>query len=250
MGTVFKNIWKWVAGFGTFASILGVILIFTRNDTAIIIALSFVCLMLLVIMSYLLYVLHTFIRQSNQKNYSTIASFAEFRSDNGINSTYDTHRLIQSKRTVLSEITYRFKWSGSKHPIISSDCQDVSQPVFSPTKEEWDKVILKLRKPLLYNECTILHIHSDNDDTDGTADGYIALKVEYPITFIQFRAFLSYKPEDYMEVARFEKRRINSETGAEWTLIESIPFDQKYKCYNCSKIKPVPGYSYRLKWNK
>jgi hypothetical protein len=67
MGTVFKNIWKWVAGFGTFASILGVILIFTRNETAIIIALSFVCLMLLVIMSYLLYVLHTFIRQSNQK---------------------------------------------------------------------------------------------------------------------------------------------------------------------------------------
>ena len=95
-----------------------------------------------------------------------------------------------------------------------------------------------------------MHIHSDNDDTDGTADGYIALKVEYPITFIQFRAFLSYKPEDYMEVARFEKRRINSETGAEWTLIESIPFDQKYKCYNCSMIKPVPGYSYRLKWNK
>ena len=83
MGTVFKNIWKWVAGFGTFASILGVILIFTRNETAIIIALFFVCLMLLVIMSYLLYVLHTFIRQSNQKNYSTIASFAEFRSDNG-----------------------------------------------------------------------------------------------------------------------------------------------------------------------
>ena len=106
MGTVFKNIWKWVVGFGTFASILGIILIFTRSDIAIIIALCFVCVMLLVIMEYVLYVLHTFIKQSNSSEYSTIASFAEFKSDNGVTSTYDTRRLIQSKRAVLSEIVY------------------------------------------------------------------------------------------------------------------------------------------------
>lgn len=250
MRTVLKNIWKWVVASGTFASILGIVLIFTRSDAAVIIALSFVCVVLLVVMCYLLYVLHAFIRQSNENSYSTIASFAEFRSDNGVNSTYDTRRLIQSKRTVLSQIDYRFKWSGSKLPQISSDSQDVSEPVFSHTAEEWDKVTLKLRKPLLYNECTILHIHSDNDDSDGTADGFITLKVVYPITFIQFRAFLSYKSETYVEVARFEKRMTNSETGAEWTLIENIPFDQKYKSYTCSMLKPEPGYSYRLKWNK
>ena len=106
MGTVFKNIWKWVVDFGTFASILGIILIFTRSDIAIIIALCFVCVMLLVIMGYVLYVLHTFIKQSNSSEHSTIASFAEFKSDNGVTSTYDTRRLIQSKRAVLSEIVY------------------------------------------------------------------------------------------------------------------------------------------------
>lgn len=249
MGTIFKGIWKWIVSGSVFASILGIALYFMASNTAIIISLTFVCLLLLVITCYILYALHVFIRQSHTREYDIISSFAEFRSDNGVKSSYDTHRVIQCKRMALSEIKYNFKWSGSKLPTVSSTCQNIKE-IHSTTPEEWDYAILELKNPLIYNECTVLHFHTENDDSDGKAGPFLSLKVETPISFIQFRALLSYKSDEYKRTAIFERRRFDSNVDAGWETIQSVPFDSEYKSYTCMQERPVPGYSYRLRWEK
>lgn len=250
METIFKGIWKWIVCGSVFASILGIALYFMASNTAIIISLVFVCLLLLVITGYILYVLHVFIRQSHTKEYDIISSFAEFRSDNGVKSSYDTYRVIQCKRMTLSEIKYNFKWSGSKLPTVSSTCQKIKMPIHATTPEEWDYAILELKNPLIYNECTVLHFHTENDDSDGKAGAFLSLKVEFPISFIQFRALLSYKPDGYKQTAIFERRRFDSNVDAGWETIRSVSFDNEYKSYICMQERPAPGYSYRLRWEK
>lgn len=206
--------------------------------------------MMLIITGYILYIAHELIRRHHQCDYDMIGSFAEFNSSNGKTSTFDTYRLIQCKRTMLSEIKYNFKWTGSKLPTVSSSCQEVGSPVCSPTADEWDYVVLRLKKPLVYNECTVVHMHTDNDDTDGRAKPYISLKVERPIAYIHFRVLLSYKPRDYQETAVLEKIRIGAAVDTDWQTIESVPFDQDHKMYTSMMVRPVPGYRYRLRWKK
>lgn len=250
MRTILKNLWKWIASAAAVASIFGVVLFFMADNVAVITALTFICILLLIITSYIIYTLQIFIKQNHVKDYDTIASFAEYRCDNRTNSTYDTYRLIQCKRPMLAEIKYHFKWSGSVLPKISSNCQDIKRPVHISSPDEWDYAILELKRPLTYNECTVLHVHTENDDTDGTASPYISLKVEFPISYIQFRVLLSYKPKEYNRVATFERRKITSNVETDWEAIASIPFDTNYKSYTCMQERPTPGFYYRLSWEK
>lgn len=242
--------WQWILGIAAIASIISVALYFVCSTTAVIVSLSFTCLMLLIITGYILYTAHSLIRSHHAREYDTIASFAEFKSSNRVNSTYDIFRLIQCKRSMLDEIRYEFKWTGSNFPVISSSAQETEIPVNVANPNEWDYVNLKLKRPLAYNECTMMHVHTENDDADGRAQPYISLKVEQPIAFIHFRAMLSYKPDGYNQTATFERKKISANVDAGWEFIETVPYDAQHKMYTCMKVRPVPGYKYRLRWIK
>lgn len=65
--------------------------------------------------------------------------------------THKTYRVIQSKRIILTEVEQNFKWSGSQMPVITSRLQEVVN-VISNNRDTYDQAILKLKKPLLFNE--------------------------------------------------------------------------------------------------
>lgn len=248
MESFLKRIWKWVVSGATFASILGVVLFFLNDTCATRVALVFVCGLMLIVGGYSIYILHSVLGKHYPKEYDMIASFAEFKSEDGVLSSYDTFRVIQCKRTFLDKVRYNFKWSGTKLPQVTSAYQTVT-PIVSPhNPQEWDYVDLVLKKPLVYNECAVLHFHTDNDNSDKKAGPYICLKVDTPIPFIHFRALLAYKDSSYRKPARFERKRYNSNVDTDWEVIQSVEFDVDYKIYTCMQEHPNPGYYYRLKW--
>ena len=161
-----------------------------------------------------------------------------------------TYRLIQCKRMFLSQIEYRFKWSGSIMPRIWSNSQIVDNIVHHEDPRQWDSAILKFKKPLTYNESTVVHIKTENDDHDGTAKPYIYCKLESPIDIMQFRVLLAYKSQNCADKAIFERKLISQEIDTDFEYIESVPFNGLYKQYYHVVVDPSPGYIYRLRWEK
>jgi len=190
------------------------------------------------------------LKQNSPEPYERISSFYEFRSDDGQKSTFELYRLIQSKRVLLTHIEYKFKWSGSKKPAISSNSQNLGPIVDSHDTNTWDKCDIYFKRPLTYNESTVVHIKTENDDYDGKAEPYISTKLDSPIKIMQYKVLLSYKPADYTQKALFERKRIDADVDAKWEYIDSISFDSKYKQYQYVAVDPEPGYIYRILWEK
>lgn len=250
MKPVLGNIWKWVVGFATISSILGLILSFLSDEKAVLIALISFCLFLLIALIGLLIALNKLIIQNHPEPYKKISSFYEFRSDDGQKSVFEMYRLIQSKRVLLSDIDYKFKWSGSKVPKISSNSQILGPIVCTDDPNVWDNCKIHFKNPLTFNESTVVHIRTDNDDYDGKAEPYISTRLDSPIKIMQYKVLLSYKSDDFKEKAIFERKPIHSDVDINWTYIDSIPFESDYKQYQYVVVDPEPGFIYRIRWTK
>ena len=164
------------------------------------------------------------------------------------------YRLIQSKRALLTHIEYKFKWSGTKAPTISSNSQVLGPVVTSQDEHTWDKCDIHFKTPLTYNESTVVHIKTQNDDYDGKTQPYISSKLDSPIKIMQFKVLLSYKPDNYTAKAKYERKKIDVDVDVDvdssWEYIDSIDFDTKYKQYQYVDVDPEPGYIYRIMWEK
>ena len=231
-------------------SILGLVIVVLSNQEATIIALIALCLFLLIILVGIILAIEKMIHQNYGKDYKGISSFYVYQTDDGIKSTFETFRLIQCKRMFLSQIVYKFKWSGTIMPRIFSNSQMIENIVHHDDAQQWDSAVLKFKKPLTYNESTVLHVKTENDDHDGTAKPYIYCKLESPIDIMQFRVLLAYKPAGYCEKAIFERKLISQEIDAEFEYLDSIEFNSLYKQYYHVVVDPAPGYIYRLRWKK
>lgn len=232
------------------ASITGLIIALVSDKSAVLVALSSFCLVLIIILVGVLVTIYKLIRQNYPEPYERISSFYEFRSDDGQKSVFELYRLIQSKRALLTHIEYKFKWSGTKAPVISSNSQKLGPIVFSHDAHTWDKCDIHFRTPLTYNESTVVHIRTENDDYDGKAGPFISTKLDSPIKIMQFKVLLSYKPDDYNEKATFERKQLDADVDAVWEYISSVDFDAKYKQYQHVEVDPQPGYIYRIIWQK
>lgn len=250
MKSILGNIWKWVVGAATISSILGLVITFFREEDAVIISLVAFCLVLAIILIGVILTLFRLLIKNSPEPYERISSFFEFRSDDGQKSTFELYRLIQSKRALLPFIEYKFKWSGTKEPVLSSNSQKLGPVVASHDPDTWDKCIIYFKTPLTYNESTVVHIKTENDDYDGKAEPYISSKLDTPIKIMQFKVLLSYKPDDYKEKARFERKRIGADIDTKWEYLKSIDFDSRYKQYQHVEVDPKPGYIYRIMWVK
>lgn len=173
-------------------SIIGLIIVVLSDKEATLIALATLCLCIILILIGIMLAIKKILNQNYGKEYKGISSFYVYQTDDGEKSTFETYRLIQCKRMFLSQIEYKFKWSGSIMPKIWSNSQIVDNIVHHEDPQQWDSAILKFKKPLTYNESTVVHIKTENDDHDGTAKPYIYCRLESPIDIMQFRVLLAY----------------------------------------------------------
>ena len=231
-------------------SIIGLVIVILADKNAVIVALLTLCLCMAIILVGTILAIDRFLRQNYNKDYKGISSFYVYQTDDGIKSTFETFRLIQCKRMFLSQIEYKFKWSGSLMPKIWSKSQIIESIVHHDDVRQWDSALLKFRKPLMYNESTVVHIKTENDDHDGSAKPYIYCRLETPIDIMQFRVLLAYKPDGYSEKAIFERKPISQDIDSEFEYIESVDFNVLYKQYYHVIVDPSPGYIYRLRWVK
>lgn len=231
-------------------SIIGLIIVVLSDKNATIIALATLCLSIILILIGIILAIDKMLDQNYGKEYKGISSFYVYQTDDGIKSTFEIFRLIQCKRMFLSQIEYKFKWTGSLMPKIWSNSQVIDNVVHHDDSKQWDSAILKFKKPLTYNESTVVHVKTENDDHDGMAKPFIYCRLESPIDIMQFRVLLAYKPEGYAEKAVFERKLISQEIDSDYEYIESVDFNCLYKQYYHVVVDPSPGYIYRLRWVK
>ena len=89
---------------GSICSIAGLVMCFSNNKTAIIIALSIVIICLLIIVFQIIRVINKFIDENSSEDYKRISTFLIFKSNDGVKSTFEVFRTIQCKRLFLTEI--------------------------------------------------------------------------------------------------------------------------------------------------
>ena len=201
-------------------SIIGLIIVVLSDKNATLIALITLCLCIILILIGVILAIDKMLYQNYGKEYKGISSFYVYQTDDGIKSTFEIFRLIQCKR------------------------------MHNDDAKLWDSAILKFKKPLTYNESTVVHVKTENDDHDGTAKPFIYCRLEYPIDIMQFRVLLAYKPEGYAEKAIFERKLISQEIDSDYEYLESVEFNCLYKQYYHVVVDPSPGYIYRLRWVK
>lgn len=141
-----------------------------------------------------------------------------------------------------------FKWSGSRLPKVSSKFQEVKDIIIE--KQDYDRAILKFKRPLLYNETGVVHFRAETDDFDNTAKPHLDYRVEAPINIIHYRVVLKHKPSNFKTPAKILKKPIHSKHPVEYEEVGSVTFDEKAKSYEYYLTDPEIGYFYRLQWEK
>lgn len=237
------------AFFASLASIVGLVIVFVSNSLAVWIALIFFCSMLLIFTIYLVLALYKIldVKQAEHENRST---FIKYETSDGNLITYETYKLIQVKKPVLTEMDYHFKWSGTHLPKISSDLQQVVSIVDEQDPTKYDRAVLKFQKPVYYNQNLVLHFKAILDDTDKKAESFLETRVLNEIDIIHYRIILKNKAEGFGQNAVLECCKIGLEIRAKFQHLREIPFDATTKSYEYHLLKPEIGYYYRISWEK
>ncbi|RTY77488.1 hypothetical protein EKL97_15365 [Flavobacterium sp. LS1P28] len=231
------------------ASFLGLFIVFVKESWAVYVALSFFCLILITFTSYLVYALFKIleIRGTDHENRS---SFVKYETLDGNIITYETYKLIQSKKPILTEMEYSFKWTGTHLPKITSDLQDVVNIVDEQDVTKYDKALLKFRKPIYYNQNCVVHFKAELDDVDKKSLPHVETRVLNEIDIVHYRIILKHKPLEYNQNAILQKCKINSNVSSSFEKIREIPFDTLTKSYEYHLLNPEIGYYYRISWER
>ena len=239
------------AFFASLASILGLVFLFTSNTYAVLIALAFFCLMLLAFTSYLIYFLFKILKLNNgNADHENRSTFIKYETTDGKQIVYETYKLLQCKKPILTEMDYNFKWSGSIMTKVTSDLQDVINIVDEKNPDMYDKAILKFKKPLHYNQNSVLHFKAELDDVDGKSLPHVETRVTDEIDIIHYRIILKHKSETYDKNAILERCKMNSNMSSNFEKIKEIAFDKNTKSYEYHLLNPEVQYYYRITWEK
>ena len=234
--------------FTSFASIIGLCTLFISDKHSVIIALCFFCLMLLAFTLSLLYTVFKITNQ-NETEFDSKSTFVKYETLDGKSITFEIYKLIQAKKTILSDYTFNFKWSGSILPKITSDLQDVVNVLDLQDASLYDKAILKFRKPIYYNQNEVIHFKAILNDIDKMSQTYVSNRITQEVDIIHYRIILKYKPENYDVNAIVEKRKINA-IDSKYEKVEELSFDYATKSYEYHLLKPDLGFIYRISWTR
>lgn len=91
---------------------------------------------------------------------------------------------------------------------------------------------------LFYNEPAVVHFHADMDDVDGVAQPHLDVKIEEPISVVNFHVILAYKDKEFSEQAVFKRKLINSAIPTDYIVLETIPFNVQSKSYEYVLTNP------------
>lgn len=145
----------------------------------------------------------------------------------------------------MYEFDHSFKWSGSVVPTITSKLQDFVN-IKSPG--EWDRAILRFKKPLLYNENAIIHFLAELNDNDQSSSPHVECKIDLPVDLIVFRIELRHKTDNKPAVVK--RKLINTSLNANYEILRFIPFDKVSKGYEHVEMNPESNFFYRIEWEK
>lgn len=240
----------WLAILGGISSIAGVVIALCSDKNKAIIALIAIIIALTTALFVLIYSVRKIVHREYDRDYLKLSFFTKYECLDGTHIAYDGYRLIQSKRIFLSDIKWSFKWTGSRPPTINSSLQNCDGQIITSSSNDYDHVVLKFKKALFYNESAVVHFHADMDDVDGTAQPHLDVKVEEPISVVDFRVILAYKDSNFNEQARFMRKPVNSRTPSSYQILETVNFHTHSKSYEYVLTNPEVGYFYRLEWEK
>lgn len=239
-----------IQALGGLASIIGLIVLIVKGDNvAAFIALGAIIFFISAVFTRVYLVTKRFLERRYNDEFRKIASFVEFRTEDGDHYVCEWFKQVQFKRIIGSEYNHGFYWSGSKPPDIESDLQNVNGVSKTP-EGHYDKVYLKLRKPLLYDESEMIHVRMNLDDSDDAALPYLETKVDEPIKLVSWRVELRHKPDTFDEKALVKKKKVEAQVSPTYDLITSVPFNHDSKSYTYKLIDPEPGYYYKIEWEK
>jgi len=230
------------------ASLIGLFLLFVKDKWAVIIALIFFCIMLLCFTISLIYTLLRLINLGSNE-FESKSTFVKYETLDGKNIVFETYKLIQAKKTMLTEFSFSFKWSGSIMPTVSSDIQTCTDIVDDQDPSKYDSAILKFKKPLYFNENEVIHFKAVLDDTDKQSETYVSNRIIQEVDIIHYRIILKHKASNYDVNAIVERKRINS-ISANYEKLKEIAFDSSTKSYEYHLLKPEINYNYRIRWER
>ena len=249
-GNTKETLLFWLVILSGISSIAGFFVALSSDRSKVVIVLIAIIVFLVALLLSVWYAIHKIVRKEFDREYVKLSFFTKCEYINQNHIIYDGYRLIQSKRAFLPSIKWAFKWSGSKQPIISSTLQDCDGKIIENTSNDYDHVVLKFKKALSYNESAVVHFHASMDDVDNTAQPYLDVKIEEPISVVDFRVILAYKDDHFSERAQFMRKPINSGIPTDYQILETVSFNSHSKSYEYVLTNPEVGYFYRLQWVK
>lgn len=232
------------------ASIVSLVAIFFKSTTATIVALCALIVALTILLVAILKVLNRFLEEASTGDHRCISSFVRYKTDDGENVEFDSYKLIQVKCSIMQFFDVGFRWSGKKFPKVVSDLQEVELSKKSDDSGEYDTARLKLKKPALYNETTVIHFKTLSNDVERVSEPKVELFVRFPIEFIQINILLGYKDAAFNRTAKVERLKMGTNIPQKYESVTSIPFDCNSKQYSYSLINPEPGYNYKISWER
>jgi hypothetical protein len=252
---MWSKLWKVVSGplyiVGTLASVASILVLCFNNSSAAILALVFLCLALTLFLWKIFRVLNRFLEKTTE-DHRHISSFIQYVCDDGDNITVESYKLIQIKCSMMHEYRAGFKWSGTNIPKISSDLQNFKIIKQSQDEHLHDNAVLEFKKPVLYNETTVVHSKYEINDVDHKSAPYVEIPINYPVEYIQICVALGYKESSFNKTAVLRRRKLTNanEIQQEYKPFDSLPFDAQHKQYTFRLINPKVGYTYRIEWER
>ena len=240
----------WLAILSGISSIAGFIVVLCSDKNKVIIVLIAIIVFLVALLLSIWYAISKILQKEFDRDYLKLSFFTKYEYLDKTHISYDGYRLIQSKRAFLPDIRWAFKWTGSKQPKISSTLQNCDGQIIRSSSNDYDHIVLKFKKALLYNESAVVHFHADMDDVDDTAQPHLDVRVDEPISVVDFRVILAYKDANFNEQARFMRKPVNSRVPTNYQILETVNFNTHSKSYEYVLTNPDVGYFYRLEWIK
>jgi hypothetical protein len=235
---------------GSISSVIAIILLAFKDAHKANIALVLFAIFLIVMIVRAFIFFKNYLKCSYPKGYSKISTFYRYTTIDAKFIEYENYKHIQCKAPFLTEHEHGFHWTGDKKPKISSTLQTIDKKIIQGGDGDYDRVFLKFKNPLLYNEIGLIHMFMQLDDSNQKSETYLDSKIIEPIQMIQFHIELMYKPNDYNEPARILRKSFKSNIPCQYEQIEQIQFEQRSKSYRHTLINPEVGYFYRIEWDR
>lgn len=135
---------------GTLCSIISVLALCLKGAWATTIVAFSLLIAVTMLLIAVIRVLNHFLEENKTGDHRCVSSFVKYRTDDGDNIVFESHKLIQVKCSMMQTFDLGFRWSGENTPQISSDLQNVKYIKRRENDNEYDKAVLELKRPTLY----------------------------------------------------------------------------------------------------